>query len=342
MNKYIPVIILLAISVLTGCNNSASTKKASYDGSGDSLEILTSLISNDSLNADLFARRADNYIHRGNIDPALRDIQSALELSPQDPKLFILLSNAYFILGQTDNAISSLKKSIRLQPNNVVPFLKLSEIYLLMNDPSTSIKYVDEAISIDRENAESYYVKAMCLMENKDTLQAITNFRISANLDTTNYMTYLQLGAIYTSRNDTSSKLYFEKALKAKPNDERSLYYLGMYYQEHNQFAKAINSFSRLIELYPENKRTYYNIGYIYLVEHEDFENARIMFEKCIELSPGFVEAVYNLGRTMEAMGDYTGAYEQYKRSLELLPNYPLAVQGLNRLDDNLFRGKKD
>ncbi len=341
MYKYPPILLLLAVLGFAGCDNLQSKKQPAVSTNADSLVILTNLIAADSLNAELLADRADLYFKRGNLDPALRDIQSALKITPQEPSLFILLSDVYFVLGQTDNAVVSLKKSIRINPKNEIPYLKLSEIYLLLNDPSTALMYANEAIGVNRQNPESYYVKAIVLMEKRDTLQAITNLRLSANLDTSNYMTFMQLGAIYNSRNDTLSRRYFEKALLAKKDDERALYYLGMYYQEHNQFNKAVEMYGRLTELYPDNKRAFYNQGYIYLVELEDFENAKLMFEQAVVLGPGFVEAVYNLGRTNEAMGDYTGAYEQYRKALELLPNYPLAVQGLNRLDEMLIRGKK-
>ncbi len=340
MNKLIPVIILV-ITVIIGCDNTTNRKQANYPDNADSLLILTDLISNDSLNYDLFSQRASLYLRKGNIDPALRDIQSALKISPDNPKLFILLSDVYLILGQTENSIASLKKAIKLNPESEIPFLKLSEIYLLLDDPKTAINYTNEAISINRYNPESYYMKAMCMMENRDTAEAIINFRLSANYDTTNYMTYMQLGAIYTSKNDSSSKLYFEKALRISPDDERALYYLGMYYQERTKFDKAIEKYSRLTELYPTNRRAFYNMGYLYLVEFKDFQNAKDMFEKAVEISPSFVEAVYNLGRSYEALGDYTAARENYWKALDLLPNYPLAVQSLNRLDDIQIRKKK-
>jgi len=332
MNKII--ILFTIISILYSCNNGNRKRDTNNASNTDSLIILSELLINDSLNTKLLVNRAELYLKRGKIDPALRDLQLALELTPNDPDLFVLLSDIYFVLGQTDNSIAALKKSIRLNPDNYIPYLKLSETYLLLNNPKVAIQYANEAINIDRKNAESYYIKAMALLENRDTSSAILNLGISANLNKDNYMTYMQLGAIHTKRNDTLSKINFIKALDTKPNDERALYYLGMYYQEHSDFDKAIETFITISEYYPENKRIYYNMGYIYLVEFSDFENAKIMFQKAISINPRYVEAVYNLGRTLEAMGDYKGARVQYKKSLELLPNYPLAVQGMNRLDE--------
>jgi len=339
MKTIFPVILLVAITIF-GCVNT-SIKNNTATGSEDSLVILTNLITKDSLDESLFSQRAALYLQRGNIDPALRDIQSALKINPENPSLFILLADVYLVLGQTENSISSLKKAFKLNPDNDIPFLKLSEVYLLIDDPKTALNYVNEAISINRNNAESYYLKAMCLMENLDTNQAITNFRISANHDSTNYMTYMQLGAIHNSRADSTSKDYFLKALDIIPDDERAMFYLALYYQEHGNFDEAITMYSRITNLYPQNKRAFYNMGYLYLVEFEDYTNAKIMFESAVALSEGYVEAVYNLGRTHEVMGDYTSAREYYWKAIEILPNYPLAVQSLNRLDDIQLRGNK-
>ena len=341
MNKYTILYLSIIAVFLVSCTNTSNNTNTAINNNIDSISVLNNLLSNDSLNPNLLANRAKLYYKNGMIDPALRDLQAALKISPNDPSLFLLLSDIYFVLGQTENSIASLKKAIRLNPKNEHAYLKLSETYILLNKANTAIKYADEAISLNRQNAESYYVKAMGLLENRDTSAAIINLGISANLDTNNYMTFMQLGAIYTAKDDPQSKKYFEKALSIIPNDERALYYLGMYYQEEGNFEKAIETFTTFANYYPTNKRVYYNLGYIYLVEYQDYNKAKNMFESAISISPGYVEAVYNLGRTNEAMGDYELARLQYKKALELLPNYPLAVQGMNRLDDILIRHKK-
>ncbi|HDO27438.1 MAG TPA: tetratricopeptide repeat protein, partial [Bacteroidetes bacterium] len=67
--------------------------------------------------------------------------------------------------------------------------------------------------------------------------------------------------------------------------------------------------------------------------EKQEFENAIDAFQQAIAIDPSYVEAVYNLGRTYEAMGQYDKAREQYKLALKLKSNYPLAIDGMNRLD---------
>jgi len=70
------------------------------------------------------------------------------------------------------------------------------------------------------------------------------------------------------------------------------------------------------------------------LVELANPEDAKEFFSQAVTLDSTYVEAVYNLGRTYEELQEYKNARKYYKESLRLLPNYPLAVQGMNRLDD--------
>jgi len=143
MNRTVPVFYLVLI-LFFGCDDNISTKSATNNTVVDSIEIITTFINNDSLNEDLFAKRAKIFLQRGNINQALRDIQTALDINSEKAELFILLSDVYLVLGQTDNSILSLKKAIKLNPDDYIPLLKLSEVYLLLEDPETAIRYANK------------------------------------------------------------------------------------------------------------------------------------------------------------------------------------------------------
>ena len=339
MKKNIGLIISISIWLLFGCTANQENKKPAGDAAqettiSDSLEILSQLIQKDSTDYKLFLRRAAYQVDRGNIDPALRDLMQALELNKDDPQIYLLLSDIYFLLEKPHNSIDALQKVLKIDPKNEIALLKLSEIYLLKAEYRTAQQFAESAIRINGESAEGYYLKAIARLEAGDTTDALNNLKISARLDTMNYMTFMQIAAIYNSRKDTIAKDYYVKALIARPNDERALYLLGMYYQETGDFANALQTYKVLTDNYPEHINAIYNSGYIYLVELEDFESAEQVFQQVIEINPAHVQSVYNLGRTYEAMGLYNKAHLQYREALRLLPNYPLAIQGLNRLDE--------
>ena len=77
----------------------------------------------------------------------------------------------------------------------------------------------------------------------------------------------------------------------------------------------------------------YFNKGYIYLVEKLDYEHAKKEFEKVLEMDSTSVKAIYNLGRTYEAENQIKKAIYYYRKALKVVPNYPLAIAGLNRIE---------
>lgn len=340
MRKYLGILICISICLAFACSSNHDNKKQQpvktelTKTEVDSIDVLTTFIQQDSTDYQLFLRRAVVYVQKGKVDPAMRDLMYALELNRNDPNIYLLLSDIYFLLEQPHQSIDALIKVLKIDPENETAYLKLAEIYLLKGEYKTAQQYAEEAIKQNGENAEAYYLKAISRIELGDSTDAMNNLKISSRLDTMNYMAYMQLAALYDAKRDSLSLHYYHRALLVRPNDEKAMYLLGMTYQNNGLFDQALDRYQQLTSLYPNHINGHYNTGYIYLVELEDFPSAVQAFEEAISINGAFVQAVYNLGRTYEAMGLYDKARNQYRESLQLLPNYPLAIQSLNRLDE--------
>lgn len=312
------------------CSDNNKVENTAID---DPIDFLTQEIAKDADNYKLYAQRASIYLEQGKLDPAFRDLNKALEINPNDSELYVILSDIYFVMGNKENSVSSLNKAASLDPESEIPLTKLSELYLLTGEYDKVHYFADKAILKNLDKAEPYYYKGMAFLETGDTANSLLNLKIATNRDTLNFAANMQIGAIYYSDNDSLSEVYLKRAIRNQPNNSSALYYLGMLYQDNKEFEKALNTYDKLINNTNSGKRAYYNSGYIYLVELNELDQAEEMFLAAISLDPGFVEAVYNLGRTYEAKSDFVLARQQYRKAIEILPNYPLAVQGLNRLD---------
>jgi superkiller protein 3 len=328
------ILVFLFVFSLAGCQSGdRNTKKGKNPvTAADSLEIVTEMIRQDSSDYQLYLQRAHLNVELGKIDPAFRDVNRALELNSQAPETFVLLSDLYFIMGNAEDAIAALKKAAELNPRNEVPYIKLAETYLILKNYSMAQKSTDVALSINVNNEQAYFLKGVAFMEQGDTVNAVTNLRISANLDTNNFAAYMQLAAIYQQQHDSVAINYYKDALKARPDDEKALFGLARFCQELGRLDEALTYYNKVNELYPGNKEAWFNSGYIYLVEKEDYTQALHYFKQAVYVDPAYVEAVYNLGRTYEAQGKYDEAAAQYRQALELHTNYPLAIEGLNRM----------
>ena len=193
-------------------------------------------------------------------------------------------------------------------------------------------KSADVALSINQDNEQAYFLKGIAFLEESDTSNAITHLQIASNMDTANYPVLIQLGSIYQQLNDTVAFDYFNAAMRVRPNDEFVLFSMARFHQELRAYEAALSYYDKVIGGNALNKMAFYNKGYILLVVYEDFAGASEAFQQALNIDPAYVDAVYNLGRAYEAQGLYQEAILKYRQALELHTNYPLAIEGLNRL----------
>lgn len=114
------------------------------------------------------------------------------------------------------------------------------------------------------------------------------------------------------------------------PSDRQWPYYLGHVYRGKGSVDKSIASFSRALQLLPEDVPTMISLGEADLSAGET-DAADDVFAKAVGRQPGAAAAWYGAGRTALAKRDYRRAVEQLTRALALDPratkiHYSLAL----------------
>ncbi len=334
------VIILLSV-LLTSCGekkkNTANTVPPA-DSLKSAILGLDKQISGDVSNADLYHSRARLYLLDHQFDPALRDINKAISLSPKTPSFYITLSDIFLLMGRPDNCRDALLKAVELDPGNNEAILKLAKLNLIIKDYKMTFEYVRKALDIDKTNPRAYFIRAIALLESHDTVRAVADLQTAVDQDQGYYDAYIQLGKVFSLRNNILAVDYLKNALRLKPESKEALYMLGMFYQENEQYEKATDTYMQLEKADSAFKEAPYNIGYINLVYLKDFSKAVTWFSKALGCDPGYIEAYYNRGLAYEYMGEFEKSYKDYKRTLELHVNYQKAIDGLNRLDKKMGR----
>ena len=83
-------------------------------------------------------------------------------------------------------------------------------------------------------------MKGFNLKEKGDTSAAIKTFQKAVENNPQYFEAFMQLGMLMQAQNNKLALNYFNNALKIKPNSEEALYGRGLWYQDHNDFNKAI------------------------------------------------------------------------------------------------------
>ena len=84
----------------------------------------------------------------------------------------------------------------------------------------------------------------------------------------------------------------------------------------------------------PDNYIVLFNKGYVNYVYLENNDAALEYFNKALDVNPNYLDAKYNKGRVLEQMGDYSQAMDIYKEVLKIQPEYRLAIDAINRIQN--------
>ena len=100
----------------------------------------------------------------------------------------------------------------------------------------------------------------------------------------------------------------------------------GIEFGENGAFDAAIDSFSNVIRLLPDDAQAYYNRGLAYLKSGE-LEKAIADFDEVIRLRPGLDQAYNNRGLAKKNKGDFDQAIADFDEAVRLKPSHARAYR---------------
>lgn len=301
----------------------------------EAIQLLTDSIAMDSTNAHLYVNRAKAYFADEQVGQAMVDINKSLQLDPNNLDTYLLLADVYYALGDQDNIASTLNRAVEIDPYDARPLVKLAELNLLQQNFNLAFAYVDKALGLSTYNPKAYFVKGMCYMASKqDTVNALKNFQLASEQDENFYDPVEQISRIYAVQQPPYAMDYLRKAQQQFPDIPTARYELALYLQSHGEPEEALLHYDTILMTYPYNYIVLFNKGYVNYVYLMDNEAALEYFNRALTINPTYIDAKYNKGRVLEQMGDYSQAIEIYKDVLKTQPDYKLAIDALNRVQN--------
>ncbi|MDB4061894.1 tetratricopeptide repeat protein [Vicingaceae bacterium] len=298
------------------------------------LSRLNEKIRADINNKDLYLARADYFLEKQNPKEAMQDINRAFRIDTV--YLPTLLKQADFLTksGKLELSLNVIDKANQLHRNSSTVQVAYSQLYLVARNNEKSLSYADLAIKYDMYNAEAYYLKGFNFLEIGDTSKAISSYQTAVEQDPEYFEAFLELGLIFSQKNDPIALEYINNALEIQSTERRALYSKGMYEQEHEMFNEAMLTYTAAIKSNPDFREAYYNLGYIHLFYLKLYRQSQQYFTDAIDVDPRYKEAYYNRGYAFELLGDINNAAKDYRKALEIDPSYDYAAKGLSRLNN--------
>lgn len=323
--------------LLAACNN---TPKPDGPGPGieqgnpvkDPLSLLSDSIAQDGQRPDLYLRRAQLYLEREQVGSAMMDVNSAIQLDPNNVDAFLLLSDIYYLLGDDANITATLNKALDVNPYDARPMVKLAELNMLQQNYNLAFGYVDNALKVNTYNPRAYFVRGMTYMAKQDTASALKNFLIAREQDADFFDPQREICKIYQAQGNPLAESFMRATVTRFPEEAIARYDLALYLQDHGYPEEALAHYDTLLMSQPNNSRLLFNKGYVYFVYLGDNQQALDYFNQSLQSDPDYLDALYNKGHVLEQMGDYVQAKAVYTQVLKVNKNYRLAIEAMNRI----------
>ncbi len=328
------ILVSALFMVFVSCGPSGGDENTNANDSvAPELADLNRAIGENPTEASLFYKRCVWYLEHQEAEKALGDISKAIELQPKVPLYHRTMSDVYFAMGKPQRSRDALNKAIEIDVEDTTAYLKLAELEFYFKEYKGTFDFLDKALKLDPYNSKAFFIRGMAFKEMGDTAKAIKALQTAVEYDQEYYHAFMQLGILFSIKHNPLAVEYYNNAIRLNPKSVEAYYALGMFYQENEEYNKAIETYTTLLKIDPKYKFAHFNLGYVHLVYLRVYDVAVQHFTRAIEVDKNYAEAWYNRGYSYELMGDVMNARSDYKQATMLKPNYQRAVDGLNRLD---------
>ncbi|MDR2835649.1 MAG: tetratricopeptide repeat protein [Bacteroidales bacterium] len=332
MSKIKLFIIIAIIFSLCSCNQNSKTKTESLNDKKESITAINEKIRKNPKSANLFLQRAELYLQKNNIIEAINDMQIALKLDSLNENYYIKIAEYQMIKGDSEQGKQSLEKCLKINPKNDEAKLKLAYIYFYVQMYNKALFELEDIETLKKQSSESYFLKALIFDETEMYENAIEALKLSIEYDNENWKAYERIGLILAGVNNKLAVDYFETAIRLFPANLEIRYNAGVVFQKFELFEKAVSEYQFVISNEPNMPEAHENLGIIYVNNIKNYNLAIEEFSKTIEIDSLDHTAYYNRGYTYEKMKNYKLAEIDYRKTLKIVPNYELAIQGLNEI----------
>ncbi len=287
----------------------------------------------------------------GSLDGALKKIELALQLEPNNSDYWNLQADCLLELGEWEAAVTCFNKSLRSSPGNADTIYRLGSIFILHGEYGEALNCFSGCCKLKPFNHEYWEMKAEMLVKLDQISAACECFlkaakysgqiRLFSRLaycyaktgqvkkskklllkvlkeEPDNYDALCNLAGIYHKLNkDEQAYKLLKKAYTLNKNDPLLLNNLGYICCRLGRSRKAVEYYNQALTLSPSDKIVLYNLG-VCLYKKGIWEEARGLLEKLISIDSNNPDAWTLLGNVYEQLSKHKVAVDCFNRSLGL------------------------
>jgi non-specific serine/threonine protein kinase len=201
---------------------------------------------------------ASVFAQQGKIDEAIAEYKSASELTSADEHVHLELAKLYEKPGRYQEALKEYNAAIKIAPDKTWPYISLGEFYLRQGQYGKAKELFLQLMEMQPDDPAPHSNLAVLYMQEGDSGKAILEYQraIAAKPDDAllDAITYVNLGHLYTQKGQYEEALSsFSKAVELVPQEYWTHSQLGRFYSQRNEYRAAQEELSKALELNPNH-----------------------------------------------------------------------------------------
>ncbi len=180
-------------------------------------------------------------------------------------------------------------------------------------------------LALDKKYLAAWHQLAQLLEMQEKWDEAAEHYRKSIELDPQPpFWVYRHLGFALDRQEYTEEAIEaYWQAIELNPDEATTYSLLGQVQSKKGDFAGAIASYQKAVEIQPEQPFwVYLNLANL-LVQNEEFEKAILAYREASRLNRDNPGVYRLLGEVQSQYGDVEGAIESYRKAIALNPKQP-------------------
>lgn len=204
--------------------NKLSDDVDSYTATNARIDKLTKEIASQINRAPLYTKRAEEYMHLGDLEKAESDLNLALELDNEHSEAWFWRGMVRGRLGKHAEGIADLSVFIKRHPNSSLAYTKRGVRYIWKGELDKAQQDLQRAVELNPTNAEAHDDLGVLLAQQHKLAKAVSHFKTTIRLDSSYQKGHHNLATALHLLGQSQAALHsVDNSLQLAPNDRSSL-----------------------------------------------------------------------------------------------------------------------
>lgn len=272
-------------------------------------------------------------------DDALRYLQQALAIAPQQPELLNNLGVAFASLGRLQDALHHYQQAVQQAPDYAEAIDNVAHIYFNAGKLDDAVQWLSRSLALRPDNPHTHSLLGdACKMQGKSA-EAITHYQSALALLPNDTALLTSLGNLLrVTGQSTAALAAYQRLAALKPADATVHRNLGVIHRDNGDLPQALAEYDHALRLQPADTDTLINRGGV-LIELDQPEAACTAYDAALRQTPSRADAAFGKSLALLMLGHYAEGWQLYESRFAHQPR-PAPAPNTPRWDGSSLAGK--